>query len=984
MPTLITQVDRTTGNYQDTFTYTINASFNGIEGEIDSAQIRIFVPDYFSITLDDIQKPINEVIEEETETGTTYIFDLGRIEDLGISLRFSFDLNFQLIAESGTSYKVMPELWINGELLLTSESEIIYLEVITNFLLSREVVLPKVPPAAGGAVFYKVRLENSRDLGGIANDITITCYGREDFLIDSTFAIIGNDVSSDQFSDTTADGIIGIVSDNKVTFTIPSYRGEAYEFIYRGELSDSLLSGMDLDTLVTWSMDGISQEDDLDTIPIDEEIYDATFSLYGPDYTLPNRPILYQVSLENIGNQVLENVNFTLDLPSDINFYEFNTGSFYISEINQSTDAEYNISYTTQNGLSGSLGPYNTKANTTVALNTLLDEGDNLATLIWNLNTLGIGVKQQSPPRLKGVVSNTAVIGRALLNQFQMTWAKDGVMQEVNGNQSALSEDICVLQPIFSQSINGNSVRPGDRFQYTIGANCIRSRLNTPIFGFLLPAELTYIGNPSIQFTGVFSNLSEPILPPARIVPNAAAGGKTFISFEFEGAYAFDFPQQSKIRITFDVEVMIGAREEFSAIALLNTIESSGQILSSGAVYKDEYNLAGNDDVAINYARSGFISNSILFFVSVSSNKQVRGALDTFYMEEPLIGSTLAGGEIDYRIRIRNIGNADLEMIEVIDILPHIGDTGVIGVNSARDSEFFLYNINEAFVQIIQNDGSVISDVKFETSYSTSYDPLRFGSRFNMIGSDSNWTLVPPKDLTTIKSYKIRTVDSKLLPNETLEIILKTLAPVGVSPNQVAWNSFAADVVYRNSEDELEHLLAIEPEKVGIQVVENPVGKGSISGFVWFDDDNDGLYTEGEQGIDDVGVVLYDKAGTPLKATFTTTSLDGRVGYYTFGNLDISRYRLRFFIDDNEYQYTKQRIVSLGSLPDASTGITGIIDLTDEPNKENLSAGIVIKEKHVIDQILEVNRSARGMIRNVIYDQMLIGMKLEDTISVIE
>lgn len=171
---------------------------------------------------------------------------------------------------------------------------------------------------------------------------------------------------------------------------------------------------------------------------------------------------------------------------------------------------------------------------------------------------------------------------------------------------------------------------------------------------------------------------------------------------------------------------------------------------------------------------------------------------------------------------------------------------------------------------------------------------------------------------------------------------------------------------------------------MGIQVVENSVDKGSISGFVWFDDNNDGLYTEDEVGINDVGVVLYTETGTPLKATFTTTTLDDRIGYYTFGNLDISKYHLRFFIDDNAYQYTKQRIVAFGSLPDVNTGITGLIDLTDEPNRKNLLAGVVVKEDHTIDQLLEVNRSARIMVRNVIYDQMLIGMKLEDVISIIE
>ncbi|MEG0387122.1 MAG: hypothetical protein RR582_02180, partial [Niameybacter sp.] len=113
MATFITQVDRMQVNYEQVFVYTLNVSFNGIQGNIQSAKIKVFVPNTIQYTLDDVQAPVKGVLQEAVEGGTKVIFDFGAIVDLGIAARLSMGCQFKLSTLSGAIYSSAPELWIN-------------------------------------------------------------------------------------------------------------------------------------------------------------------------------------------------------------------------------------------------------------------------------------------------------------------------------------------------------------------------------------------------------------------------------------------------------------------------------------------------------------------------------------------------------------------------------------------------------------------------------------------------------------------------------------------------------------------------------------------------------------------------------------------------------------------------------------------------------------------------------------------------------
>lgn len=143
MITIVSNVDKSKGNYEDVFIYTLNASFNGISGDIDSAKLQVFIPNFLDIYLGDVEKPIQEVTEEIVEGGKNIIFDFGKIEDLGISIRIGFGIAFKQTSLSGTTFSLTSTAYINGEKNNEYTNEEILLEVIPRFELSREVVLPR-------------------------------------------------------------------------------------------------------------------------------------------------------------------------------------------------------------------------------------------------------------------------------------------------------------------------------------------------------------------------------------------------------------------------------------------------------------------------------------------------------------------------------------------------------------------------------------------------------------------------------------------------------------------------------------------------------------------------------------------------------------------------------------------------------------------------------------------------------------------------
>ncbi len=831
MATIITQLERTTGNYQDTFLYTLNASFNGIEGAVTDARIEFFLPNFCEISLGDLEYPVRDLRTEPRTGGTQYIIDFGTLEDTGVSVRIGFGIVFARIAENGASYTLSPEFWLNGTLEEQTPAAAITLVLAPRFEVRKEVVLPTADPAAGGFVYYLVTLQNFGDLGARIENVAIEAFATVGLTIDESFAIIGKDASTANFTDTTMDGVQGRVADGIVSFDIASYRGEIYTFLYRAILAETLTIGQTLETEIRWQSadDTQGQASVPHTLTLGAPSESLSLSLYGADYALGGDSFAYEWRMNNTGNQVLTATRCLLTLTQGITYTTLRTGSFQRRALGEVVDAAYQINYTTAAGTSGVLGSYNMGVSQNVDLGTVVAAGDNILTLEWVFTAYGIGVRQRTVPRLLGMVVENIADGTVLESTATASWqvgiagAQQGERTQQNATQQTEIANTCVLQPSFSASVGNAPQRPGDAFRYTISAYAYRSALRGPVFAVLLPAVLSYQGEASLTLSGIFGD-AVPALPPVSVTQNYNAAGDTLVQFAFVGEYACTIRQLSRLNLSFFVAVKIGARGSFAASGLLNAAVGSGEVASNSTPYAESEAAASALGLAFAapYAQTAVLEQQILFFVATSAQKQVRGLIDTTFAGIGGTGQTVSGGAAWYALTVRNIGNADLQTVELVDILPYVGDTAVLSPGTARKSEFTLSLLSEIAAAVIDGaTGQEVAEVPFTISYTTSTDPLRFGGSFNTIGTVDAWQtdFTSPEDaqLQSVAALKVR-CSTPLLPGQSLLVLIATTTPATAPTGATAWNSFAARVTYDDADGVRQTMLATEASKAGLLI----------------------------------------------------------------------------------------------------------------------------------------------------------------------
>lgn len=273
MLTLISKVDKTVGSYEDIFLYTLNAGFSGIEKEINTAKIQMFIPTGIDIYLGDVEEPIKETREEEVYEnevliGKNVIFDFGAIEDTGIAVRIGFGLKFTTELDTGSTFELLSEMYINDVMELDYTNETITLSATTRYELERTIVLPTINPAPGGEIYFKTTIENFGDLGAVANNIEIVIEETEGLTLDQDYIVTGKDVSTGEFADDSQDGVVGVYNGNSLVFTLDSYRGEQYEFYYKATIADTLETGTKIVTNANWTVDDVEKTISVNTITL--------------------------------------------------------------------------------------------------------------------------------------------------------------------------------------------------------------------------------------------------------------------------------------------------------------------------------------------------------------------------------------------------------------------------------------------------------------------------------------------------------------------------------------------------------------------------------------------------------------------------------------------------------------------------------------------------------------------------------------------
>ncbi|ONI39747.1 hypothetical protein AN640_01635 [Candidatus Epulonipiscium fishelsonii] len=943
-------------NYEEIFTCAIDVSLNSLDEEISSAYIKLFIPDFIEFSTSAVQKPIREIKQEKTTDGTNVIFDFGTNIDEGVATQIEITGQFKLETAPNEIYMPNPELYTNDTFSTRAINQsIVTLKIEPNFQLSRKIVLPEINPAAGGEVYFCVSLENLGDLGAELKNIVIRIPAStlsEGFKIDETYTPAGFDESSSTFKDISQDGNIATITNTELIFKLSSYKGQKYNFFYKIILSKNLVEGEQIPSVAYWICDERHEEDmEVNSFTISEPVYNAEISSYGPLYTIKNELFNYAHNVTNTGNQILYDVYIKAELDDAINYTNITTGTFQLMGIKELLEAEYYIDFTTTNELSGRLGPFSTKVNEKVDLSKVISSNDNLSTLTWDLAALGVGVETKASFEINGVVKDNIELNSRILNHFEINWSENGEDQVKSKNVITEVDNLCVLAPIASR-LTKYKVIPGETIRYKIGANCFWSRLKNPILAMFLPNQLTYVGDEVFTYSDYFTETPEGVAnPKIEVLENFNNTDQTLVKF----IYDYDFNQRAAFDIEFSAKVDIGAIGEIETQLMLNSRDNIGEVGEFDDIF--EGNLA-EPSINTPYVLSNFVSNNIELFASVNFDTKIKGEFDKEFIDEFEIAKTPEAGNVEYITRISNIGNANFTSIEIVDILPYVGDKGVVQINTPRGSEFAVYTVNDVVV-----DNSTVM-------YSETLNPHRFGDNLQLIGKDNNWQTKLPTEATNVKAFKISS-NTILKPNETIEFKIYATTPSGVPLNSIAYNSFAAKMEYEDEEGNKQFLLPVEPPKTGVQIVQSEEGTIRLSGRIWLATAENEKYDINKTGINDVGIVLFNENGNVFATYFTTDNFDGQTGVYTFSNVPIGKYKMKIYIDTSDYVILAQDTVN-------QNGVTPSLDAT-----EDLEINIALKVRKKIDSVLTANANARGMIRNVLYSQILTQMKMENIMEMI-
>ena len=727
-----------------------------------------------------------------------------------------------------------------------------------------------------------------------------------------------------------------------MNFTLPSYNGARYRVQFRVKVDSDVANNTNILNTANWTEDGNAMASASDTLYV-REAPPANAGLYlykgGPTFASEGDYINYKIYFRNTGTVPLINLEIDDVMPPEFDLSQIyvvsSTLGMSLYSVKIKTSEAPTVDKVVINNGSGTTGP--------IDLIPYIPTGERV-----------LSIKLESPEYkvttslrqlvLFGTVNDKVVDGQVVTNTA--SYSADSSLGAIKGtnSHSFTVDEKSFLNVRKSLSPSKPTYTTLDEISFTLSYFETAAALRNPVIIDVLPPELKYVPD-SYSFSlydvalnkTVYStdpNYPLPVIAPEVIedYPNA---GETTLRWNFDGT---TIPYNTRFMTRFKAYVAISTASGFENYGYVGNKGDDASVSNGYARIIDIDDLDNDGFISEQIAKSNVVSGVVLTSSEFVIEKEVKGELA---IDFGAASTTQAGGGVEYVLRVRNNQPTELKDIELVDILPHIGDTGVILETTPRLSEFEVYStamVTAELRDILTGDTMPTNDIVIE--YSQSYDPVRFGETLNsMIGTVNDWTVVPPIDLTTIKAIKVTTGSTIILkPYDELLVKFSGKAPIGVTSGAKAYNSFAVKAVNDDGNDT--PLLPVEPNKVRLTIV-NPSG-ASIGDFVWKDENRDGLQDVNEVGINGVIVELYDDNDNLLASTITANNNQNEAGYYIFNNLEEGDYYVKF-IPNGEYELTVQKESDAnGSKPNKTTGITSVIELAKNQKITNIDAGVVI------------------------------------------
>ena len=475
----------------------------------------------------------------------------------------------------------------------------------------------------------------------------------------------------------------------------------------------------------------------------------------------------------------------------------------------------------------------------------------------------------------------------------------------------------------YNTAPSGSSTSVNDDVAYQIsfgnngGGNAAGAPLVNPVITDLIDNDTDFIAG-----TNWWSMAWGPAgctTPTFDTIPNFVTG-RTLLRWRFTGCTLnFDQDTNDSIGINLTTRVKLGTAAGTLIANDATGQESSGITpqLCDQTLVADTADVDGDANTSDKLCRAS-VSFNMPKVANLESSKWVNGAADPVgsWSRYPNEGKTsvAAQGFAVYRAFVRPNGNVDTAKLELTDVLPAIGDTGVNGTSQNRLSEWGEILAGPVVVEYLPYESITAPITDFNTLtgwtllaegtdytslYSHSTNPCRndedeqtkFGTtNVGPSGCTNDWS----SNMVDAKAFALNITKTLRRWNPTpqsgdiirVTVRVKDVGNAADDVNKIAWNSFAMTPTDATGQE----FLTAEPIKVGVRMTPLPQTSPSIGDYVWYDENNDGKQDSFEEGIDGVLVTLFDSTGTAIRTA--TTGVDPtdatRHGFYRFDGLDQS------------------------------------------------------------------------------------------------
>jgi len=614
------------------------------------------------------------------------------------------------------------------------------------------------------------------------------------------------------------------------------------------------------------------------------------FTKNGPTTALVGDTVTYTFNTINTGTTPLNDVVVTDPVPPELQVTRITAAGGNIAGVRVELEYTTNLN-PTFTAVPGS--PFTTTSCVNIAPNTgggcttlTLGAGEQITAIRWRyLDPLPFGFSATGH-NFSAVVTASPING-VVVNQATSTFTYNGfTATRTDEARTRIIEPGARAE--VAKSVSPAVAYAGDTVIYTItlantAVGSPAAALINPMLADLLVPALIYVPG-SATVVSRPAGAPDPVL---EVIEDFNGTGRTLLRWRWD---SYSLPPNASFTLRFEARIdpATQAGTINNTASLASFANPAGEIFIDRCSQQnpDSNDFDGDGNITELLCSSSITSLSLAAAANASSAKWVLGQLDTEWTRDPDTGLTTPGGMADYRLIITNTNSVPLTNLVLIDILPWVGDVGVVRFNDPRDSQWQPYLAGP----IVVPDGATVY-------YSTTNNPCRNpdlgltdanGDPIDAPGCvDPQWSTVLPSDITTVRSVRIDFGSRVLYPQDSIVITWPMRAPLGGTPGEIAWNTFG----YRAFDINGNPLLAAEPPRVGIE--RGPVIPPSYGNYVWLDANLNGVQDTGEVGVNGARIDFYqDSDGVAGPSTgdrwvgFTISGPDndGNPGYYLFSD----------------------------------------------------------------------------------------------------